>query len=399
MDWADRECLQGRPRPIEVGSALPVLARGMQWSRWACPIKRKLELPLMDKGPELNPAFPQSLVRSIFKILFKKTLPDSLNPRESDQSLFWSESSECETFAAFGQVAYSSGQLGALPQKLEAQKVRAKRIQALRASLGSVRQFFYGFPGLRSMLQNANPGMQVGEELRIRLRPSPDVLMDKGAGRMFPDIELRIKCDLATKTCEFSSAMLILNQREEDLLLPTETVDIRFCSTTLIASGAKTDPQILNFLESSKVHKFPQQALNLTKTLTLSIPAHSIWKPPRKADSAKGAHLSKIFRKDYVVEEVPDNIMTYMVSNFERWSHMSGNLMGLNFEYAVVAGGKSRQREEIHLKLDKEDKSQLDQAAFKVRFEVLSGIFEKLKSINHAKTTDRNIAASLVSDE
>lgn len=394
MVWSDQECLQGRPRPVEVGSALPLVARGIEWSRWASPIKRISEVPLVDKGPDLSQDRSQSLLPSIFDILFRFTTPYPLNHLKSYKGLSWSEPAKRETFASLGQVVYPSEQLKALPGTLGAKTVRL-RSKILRESLASQRQFFCGFSGVKFMLENANPSMQVGEDLRIRLRPSPEVLMQEEDGRIFPDVELRVKCDSATQTCEFSSARLVLDRREVDLLLPTETVDIRFCSTTHMPSDAKTDSQILNFLSSSNVDVFGQDAPTFPDALVLSIPAQSVCRPPSEGAPAQGAHESENF-EDSVLKRSPEISVKYVVSNFEHWSHVSGNIMGLDFEHAVVAGRKTGRRDEIRMILHEEEGSQPDLAAFKADFKVLLGMIKKPRGAKQARGIDRNTAASLV---
>lgn len=346
----------------------------------------------MSEGLDVSHDWSQSLSRSIFNMLFKYAKLFPLNRPKTYTGLFWGESPKPETFANFGQVVYPSKKLNTLHQALEAKRINI-RSRALHTSLASQRHLVCGFPGLRFVLQNANPDMQVGEDLRIRLKPSPEVLVKERDGRFFPDVELRINCDLATKTCKFSSARLILDRQETDLLLPTETVDIRFCSMTHIPSGAKTDPQILNFLSSSNVDVFAQQALSISDTLVLSIPAHSVRKPPSEGRAAHGAHKPENI-EDSFLEGGPDITVKYVLSDFEHWSHMSGDIMGLNFEYATITGGEMR-REEIRMMLYREEESQLDLAAFEARFNVLLGMIKRLRDVDHARGIDRKIAASL----
>lgn len=397
MVWNDEECLQGRPRPIEVGSAMPMVARETKWSRWASPIKRNSEVPFEGKCPDLGQGCSESLLRSIFNVLFKPTTPSLSNHPKTHESVSWEESPKHQTFATFVQVLYPSEHLNALAQKLEAKKI-SLRSRTLQNSLYSQRQLFYGFPGLRFMLQNASPGTQVGEDLRIRLRPSPKALLKEGDGIIFPDVELRIKCDLATRTCEFSSARIILNQQEVDLLLPTEMADIRFCSMTRIFSGAKTDLQILESLSSSNINIFAQKALNFPDTLSLSIPPHLAHRPHNQSALRKSTQKFESV-EDFLLEGGPDITVKYALSKFEHWSYMSGDIMGLNFKYAVISSGKTRKREELRVALDEEEEGPtLDVAAFMARFKVLSEMIARLRDVNQVKGNDSNIAASLVSD-
>ena len=323
-------------------------------------------------------------------------MPSSSNHLERYESLSWNESLERRTFATFGQILYPSERLKALSQITETKEV-SLRSTTLRNSLYSRRHLFCGVPGLRFMLHNANPGTQVGEDLRIRLRPSPEVLVEEGVRRIFPDVELRIECDLATKSCDFSSARLILDGQEVDLLLPNEMVDIRFYSTSHILSGSKTDLEILNFLSSSNINVFAQEALTFPDTVILSIPAHLVREPPSGAAlKKKGAHKSESSQASSL-EEAPDIDVKYTFSNLEHWSHMSGKIKGLNFKYAVITSGKTRKREEIRVELyEEEEGSKPDVAAFMARFDVLSGMIAKLRDVNQARGNDGNLAACLV---
>lgn len=404
--WEDEEFLQGYPHPVEVGSALPIVVREGSWSRWASPIKRNSEVALKGKRRDVSQVCSESRLRSIFNILFQYTTSSSLNHPETYQSSSWSESLERRNFATFGQILYPSEQLKALLLTIKSRKVKL-RSPKLRSNLYSQRQFFCSFPGLRSMLQNASPGTQVGEVLRIRLRPSPEVLMEEGDKRIFPDVEVIINCDSATKTCEFSSARLILDRHEVDLLLPTEVVDIRFCSMSHIRSGTNTDLEILKFLSSSKIDVFAQEALTFPDTVNFSIPAHLVRKPLSGATlTKKGAPLANNgtdelkYVPDPFLEGTPDIDVKYTLSHYEHWSHISGDIMGLEFQYAVItSSGKMRKREEIRVALPAGGEGEglpLDVDTFMSWFNVLAGVITKLRDVNQARGNDRNTAASLV---
>ena len=375
---------------------MTMMVRETTWSRWAAPIKRNLDEPLEGKTPETSQVCSKALLRSIFSILFLP--PSSFIHPESYQSSSWNASMKRITFATFGQVLYPGEHLKALSHTLES-KNGSLRSTTLRNSLFSRRQLFGNFPGLRFMLQSANSGTQVGEDLRVRLRPSPEFLMEDGDKRIFPDVELRIKCDSASKTCQFWGANLILDRQEVDLLLPTEMVDIRFASTSQILSGTKTDLEILSFLSSSNIDNvFAQETLTFPDTVNLSIPAHLVRKPlSRAAREAENA-------QDPFVEGTPDIDVKYTLSYYEHWSYMSGDIMGLDFQYAVVTrGGKRRKREDIRVTLRGGEKKgeeglQPTLATFEAHCNVLSVMIAKLRNVNHPRGSEGNIAASLVSD-
>lgn len=391
--WNDLDCSQGRPRPIEGGGALPSVARSVNWSRWSSPLKREAEEHLVGESPDLSPGCSQSLLSSIFDLLFQHATPYSgKRPWKSD---FWSGSPKLETFASFGQVGYPDELVRTLHWKLETTEDSAKP-RMIRHHLDTQRQFFCGFSGLRFMLENVHPSMQVGEDLRIRLTPSPEVFKKEKVGRIFPDVELRVKCDLASKTCEFSGARLIFDRREVDVLLPTEIVDIRFCSTSHIPSLAKTTPQILDFLSASNVNVFAQEAIAFPGSLILSIPATAIRKRPKAGRPVRDEFLSFTKR---VWQSDPQFSLEYVLSNYEHWSYMSGDIMGLNFESGVVTGWKTGKREEFRMALPQEEGLKPDQTSFNNHVQTLWEIIQKLRIVKHARGTERNTATSLVSDD
>lgn len=379
---------------------MPIVARETKWSRWASPIKRNPDEALESKSPETSQVGSKVLLPSIFNILILP--PSSLILPESYQSLSWNASLKHKIFATFGQVLYPREHLEALSHTLESENA-SLRSKTLRHSLFSRRQLFGSFPGLRFMLQSANSGTQVGEDLRVMLRPSPEFLMEEGDKRIFPDVELRIKCDSASKTCEFSNAKLILDRQEMDLLLPTEMVDIRFASTSHILSGTKTDSELLSFLSSSNIDGvFAQETLTFPDTVNLSIPAHLVRKSLSQVALPKKAAREVENTQDPFVEGTPDIDVKYTLSHYENWSYMSGNIMGLDFQYSVVtSSGKMRKREEIRMTLHGGEKEGEEGLAptlptFEAHYDVLSAMIARLKDVNRPRGSEGNIAASLV---
>lgn len=381
---------------------MSLVARETKWSRWASPIRRNSGVALKGKRSGLSQGCSYALLRSILNILFQATVPSLSNHPERYESLSWKETLKRRTFATLGQILYPSERLKALSQTIQTKNV-SLRSTTLRNGLYTQRHLFCGFPGLRLMLQDANPGPQVCEDLRIRLRPSPESLAEEGDRRVFPDVELRIKCDLATKSCVFSSARLILDGKEVDLLLPTEMVDIRFCTTSHILSGAKTDIEILKYLSSSKFDVFADQALTFPNTVSLSIPPHLVRKPPGKTASTKkaaatkeAAPKSKSPQGSSSLEGTADIDVKYSLSTLEHWSYMSGNIEGLNFRYAIITSGTTRTREEIRVELhEQEVGSAPDVEAFMAQFPVLWGMIAKLRDVNQASGNYDNLVASL----
>lgn len=380
MTWHDQELVKGSPHPVEVGSALPLVARGIHWSRWASPIRRSSQALEVGEGPDLSKIWSRSLSNSVFDRLFPQTKPYPSNHPKKHAGLFWSRAPTRETFASFGQVIYLSKKLKELHKGVEGKRINV-RSKTLRKTLASQRQLLGGFPGLRSVLQDANMDMRTGEDLRIRLRPSPEFLMKTEEGRIFPEMELRVNCDPTTRTCELSHARLIVQRREVDVLLPTEAVDLRFSSETHLPSGAKIDPQILKFLNSSNVNVYRREALKITTALCLSIPARSVRKPPSGAALAPSACKSES-SEDSFLEESPDIAVNYVLSSVEHWSYMSGDHMGLNLEYAVIGAGKMGRKEEMRMVLHKADELRLNQGAFKTHFKAPPEMIQQLRSFN-----------------
>ena len=386
MVWDDRELGKGGPRPIEGGEVLPLLARGIQWSRWASPIQRSSQASEMNQAPDLSNDWLQSVSTSTFNMLFNHANPYPLNHLERYTGLFWDKTPKRETFANFGQVLYPSNKLHELHRALDAKRITVQN-KSFRTCLASQRQLICGFPGLRGLLQDVQSDMQAGEDLRIRLKPSPETVMKEEDGRIFPELELWINCNPTAQTCHLSDARLIVDRREVDLLLPTETVDIRFCSETHIPSGAQIDPQILAFINSSNVDIFASDPLKTPSTLSLSIPARSVRKsPPQGAVRARSAKKSAK-SEDPWLEDGPDVAVNYVLSSVEHWSHMSGKTQGLDVDYSVVDGGKWGRRVEIRMMLRKEVELRLNQAVFKAHFKALPKLIEQLRDVNHIATS------------
>lgn len=411
-------------------------------------------------------------------MLFKYVKPYPKNHRNTAPSIFWSKNANRQTYASLGQVVYPGNKLNELYKALEAERIGLGS-KMVRKCLKSQRELFGGFPGLRTVLQDANPDMEVSEDIRVRLRPLPKVNNKEQDGRIFPNLELRINADPITKTCHLSSARLIVDRREVDLLLPTEIADIRFCTETHIPSEAKIDPRILKFVESSNLDVFSRAALKTPLELSLTIPARSVRKAPtdasvvnnfakseRSEDSKnskdpktsknrKSSKKSKTptnlvapesFENTESInnpespetssetspdlqnndtssnindpnspknpkgvppltkpptsefEEGPDLAVTYTLSSVEHRSHMTGKSGNINLQYIILGGSiQGGHRDEIRVALRAGDEGRLNHEIFKTRFERLVPIIEKLRHVNHAEGTVREMAAPLAS--
>lgn len=328
-------------------------------------------------------------------MLFYSPTPDSPT---TDMKSRWSHTPELEIYANFGQTVFPRDRLEKLQRELEA-KVTTKISNELYGCMASQRQLVCGFPGLRSLLQDADPNMRAEEDLRIRLRPSPQLLRNPKEKRGFPDLELRIKWNPITRVCQLSSARLIIERRELDVLLPGEQADVRFCAETCIPSGAQINAQIQSFVNSSNVDVFGQESFQTPSAVFLSIPARSLRKAPRSK-----AHFTQIPPNpgkcgDRFVKEGPDATMKYVLSSVEHWSHMTGTILGLKLDYSFIDGGRWGRREEIRVDLHESNQQGENLQTFRKRLNLIPGLVRRFQeSTTRVEIEHRHIAPPLARD-
>lgn len=235
--------------------------------------------------------------------------------------------------------------------------------------LESPREFSCRFPGLRSLLVYQNPTMQFQEEVRIRLTPRKEPGDPvNGDYWVFPDLEIRIEVDAITEETRVSSARLIVEVREVDVLLPTEPNDIRFRNECYIPHAHQIDPSIEAFVKASKFDLLGESRLKTPSNLTLPIAAHSI----RKASSLD---------QTPVFETGPDVPVDYVFANLEHRSCCTEPAPHWNTEYTIIeAGTTGGGRDEIRVIWDEKSEIGHDFLSFQSRARRLEKLIQSVRS-------------------
>ena len=157
----------------------------------------------------------------------------------------------------------------------------AKKISSFRPRWGDRRrQFLTMVPGLMHSLEdlgmeNLDINAQSAEFLLIRLTPSfqssPPVPLDD-----LPDLEISIFCDGNDRTTSIRDVRLV-SKTELDVLLPQNTMDLRFVRQTCVYSKeGSLDTEIERFVHVSNLDIWGQDRLKTPTELNISIPPHAL---------------------------------------------------------------------------------------------------------------------------
>lgn len=312
---------------------------------------------------------------SVYCCLWPKSGSSAMISSPSYAGLTWGQHSLWETSAIFGTVVYPTEELNSMKKKVDAEQILMHQ-EVFRNHLKSLREFSCSFPGLRNLLTYRNPTMQFQEELRIRLTPCKEPGDTDNEDRVFPDLEIRVNIDAITKETQVSSARLIVEVREVDLLLPGERIDIRFRNECYIPYSYQIDPSITAFVKASKFELSGESRLKTPSNLTLLVASHSIWK-------------ASLLDEPPIFETGPDVLVGYTFASLEHRSYCTEPAPHWNIEYTVIeAGMTGGRRDEIRVILDEKSEIGLDVESFRRRVKRMEHFIHDVRSRDfqsHAK--------------
>lgn len=133
------------------------------------------------------------------------------------------------------------------------------------------------------------------QELRVRLKATAINNTDANNSLNLPELEIRLTVKGQERDIlVLQSVRLILNDREADLLLPHEALDLRFATRVYVKAAPDIDPRIVNFLDSTNFASLWQgQKLETPKELTIGIPEQLLsWGKASKGSTGKEVPVS-----------------------------------------------------------------------------------------------------------
>lgn len=350
VSWTGIKSIRGLvPMPIETENALPLVARGVRWSRWFSGTISNTNTEIRkcryaDAKASIKSESKSNRIRKIQKCLFTNEKMRWSMKRYLNQGTFWADSTRCRTSAVFGHILYPLYQSRQIMQKYEQRGTTRSSRGIPKLFTSARREFLAPFPFQKNVFLRRSPeASREKEELCVRLKPSQQ--SDRHAHtRIFPPMVLCVHINKTTQEVSLRSVRLAVEENQFDLLLPEKVADIRFCAEVYIPSLSQFDPLITHFIESNKSNILNQESFVTPANLTVSIPAHAIREAPTPADGKRN--------KSSGIKTESDVLVEYTFTSFEHRSSLSGwdSKKEKLLQYTMVDGGRtSGRREEIRM--------------------------------------------------
>lgn len=318
--------------PVDVGTGLPLNKRSTEWLRWSCgPGKRSKQNPhLKYLIPASRFTHLQMMVSSIpastSSFLHNEVQGDVSIPGQNPGSSgsCWDRELRYNTSAIFGQALY--------PTNVPAR-------QDIKLQIQSRHEFLTTVPGLRQFLMELRAqNLKQHAELFIRLIPSQLSASETVSVKDLPDLEIRIAIDTDSQTIILHSVRLIVCEKQSDVLLPDELMDLRFVSESYLSAAKQVDQRILDFVEASNLNILGQDRLKTPGSLTVSIPPHAI--------------RSRVGTSNASLDPDSEIQVNYTFAGLSHRSLLQDSFLDFHLEYSTTEAGRTGgRRDELRLRL------------------------------------------------
>ncbi|KAI4252743.1 MAG: hypothetical protein LQ352_004099 [Teloschistes flavicans] len=301
------------PLPVEASKNLPLTDRGIAWTRLC---SGSTESVTDGQAP------PSALINVIEHIQPSdnySTLHQLLGER-------WNWGIRCvqERSTVLGQLLY--------PAKTASSRKRS------RWDLTQPHVMNTDVPSIRSEFGSLGQEMKLRQEVRIKLQATNGAVLKGAPIRHLPDLELRCVIQVDPDRPDEPSKVildgvrLVLENRQADLLLPHEPMDMRFATQVYLDATAKPDPRILRFMESCNLSDPDLDPLVMPQSLTIGIP-RQIMDPVPQAD-------------EKVIDKV--SLRKYSLASVERFWILHSDRDGIKAAYSTIdAGAFGGRRQEL----------------------------------------------------
>ncbi|KAL9599362.1 MAG: hypothetical protein Q9219_003895 [cf. Caloplaca sp. 3 TL-2023] len=246
--------------PVETGQSLPLTERGVAWARRISFHRGKTNLGQnTEKRPE--DYLPSGALTAVSRHIESSTAWRKLE-KVGFNHVSWQSPLFQESSVALGRLLYAA---------TDAPSNRPTQVSS--KELNSHRVFTTELPGIRGSLESREVKiLKVEEELYVRMRATGQVDGEALEIGDLPPLELRFEIRNREQKHDLKSVRLILEEKQADLLLPHEQVDLRFTTQTYIKAQAKADPRILSFIESSDLERWSDNDFDIPQILHIGIP-------------------------------------------------------------------------------------------------------------------------------
>ncbi|KAL8644866.1 MAG: hypothetical protein Q9210_007027 [Variospora velana] len=264
--------------PIEVGQSLPLIDRGIAWTRQVNGSDEKTH-----HGHKAPHPLPRFRISQALKALERHVHPSLGSGRitaSQQNSRFWQSELSQDLSAVVGRVLYpaKSAPFGKSPG-------------AFLDEINSQRTLFTDVPNIRRTVENRELKMMLNNELCIRLSAAAELTSEDSGSATLPDLELRFRIFSdepgTMRKIKFKGVRLILENKQADLLLPHEQADLRFEMQKYVNGKENPDPRILEFVKSSNLVATEIDEIETPQVLTISIPQHVLYPSREQTDRSE----------------------------------------------------------------------------------------------------------------
>lgn len=350
--------------PVDVGTGLPLNERSTEWSRWSSGTEKRsghnlnAEYPLVASGSKStqhsNNIMLSRATASASSFLYKEVQGEVLTAGQKPGSLAscWDTKLRHNTSAIFGQVLYPLD----VPAK-----------QDIQQQIRSRREFLTTVPRLRQFLMEmGSTNMKQHEELFIRLIPSHLSASETVSAKDLPDLDIRIAINTESQTISLRSVRLIVRERQSDVLLPDELMDLRLVVESYLPASKQVDQRILDFVEASNLDILGQDRLKTPASLTISIPPHAIRSRARTSNAA--------------LDPGSEVQVNYIFAGLSHRSFLQDEYLKYCLEYSTIEAGRTGgRRDELRLSLPETVHSDNTTEVFAPFFKVAHAIVQDFK--------------------
>ncbi len=277
--------------PVDVGTGLSLTERTQQWSRWCSRSTRQINLKSQQEGAAVrlntidNPLDQKPVARAL-RQFFAAPVDKYETPKETVSH--WVSNISYWDSVLLGQVLFSP-----LPTKRPRSSDPGFQPQLAKRR----REFVTLVPGLVRSLEDfgmstTDPTAWDEEFLLIRLIPSFKNSLQVPLEAV-PELEIRIFFDESNKTISIRDVRLV-RRTELDLLLPQNTMDLRFVRRACVYSRkGGLDARIKKFVEESNLDIWGSSRLKTPTGLKISIPPHAL-RPASDGHSSEGFERKEV---------------------------------------------------------------------------------------------------------
>ena len=246
--------------PVEVGNSLTLLDRAQEWTRIQSP-SHEIKNGNANAHSLARSHNSRSLRLIQMQLETSQYLTDPSTAPSYHQA--WNMEPVLETSAVLGRLLYPKDAIGSRGYST--------------SSLTQRRVLDTDVPRVRRALEYRGVALKAKEEFLIKMQAINEVGKDQFKETLLPNLEIRVSIHDTKHPGQqrnvVNSIRLILEDKEADLILPHEPMDIRFRRHVYTKAIKKEfDPRVGDFINASNLARRRLDLMDTPKSLVLGVP-------------------------------------------------------------------------------------------------------------------------------